>query len=114
MTGLGNETQSRLIADQVAEAAILRFYQTHTEARPKPEMQIPPPLKWAAGIISAVFAAAAVAMALWMVTTLSDLQQTVVRIDERQKAADPSANKRFDDIERRIGVLEGYHRSADR
>lgn len=106
MTGLGNEAQVRVIADQVAEAAIVRFYQTQAQVPQQTESIVPAPLKWAAGIVGALFTAATIGMAFWMVTTLSGLQETVTRIDERQKLLDPALSKRFDDVERRLGVLE--------
>ena len=109
MTDPANLAQIRAIADTVAEAAVMKFYQTHVLPVPTPESSIPAPLKWAGGIFAAVMTAAIIAFLLWMATTLSDLQQTVTRIDERQKTADPALSRRFDDIERRVGVLEGYH-----
>jgi hypothetical protein len=107
MTGLGNEAQARIIAEQVAEATIVKFTQLHPQPAPKPE--IPAPLKWAGAIIAAIMAAAAVGMAMWIVTTLSDLQQTVTRIDERQKLNGDSTSQRLDAIEQRVTRLEGFH-----
>lgn len=116
MTGIGNETQIRLITEQVADAVITRFYSMHPElAKPAAvaEPALPPPLKWAGAIIAALFTAATIGMAFWVVTTLTGLQETVTRIDERQKLADPQAVQRFEELRRRadenarrISVLE--------
>ena len=114
MTGLGNDAQVRLITEQVAEAVITRYHAMHPELSKQPEPVLPPPLKWAASIIAALFTAATIGMAFWMVTTLSALQETVTRIDERQKLSDPAQEKRDEDQDRRISVLEAYHRSSPR
>jgi len=46
---------------------------------------------------------------MWMVTTLSDLQQMVMRIDERQKLNGDSVTQRLDGIDQRVTRLEGFH-----
>lgn len=111
MSGVGNEAQVRIVADQVgdaaAEKAIRRFaaeYPIQAPAPPKPE--IPAPLKWAAGIVSGIMGAAAFAMCVWVVSTLSDLQQTVTRIDERQQLTGSTTGQRLDKIEERLMRLE--------
>jgi hypothetical protein len=105
--GLGNEAQTRAVAEQVARAA---YGVWSTEHPPKSDM--PAPLKWAAAIISAVMAAGAVAMCIWVVSTLSDLQQTVTRIDERQKLVGDSGDRRFTEIERRVVALEASNQAG--
>lgn len=106
---IGDSAQIRMIADAVAEAAIIKVIADHPELNRK-EQEIPAPLKWAGGVAAAVFTAAAVGMAMWMVSTLSDLQQTVTRIDERQKLTAETGDSRFREIERRVMQLEEYHR----
>lgn len=110
MTDLGNATQARLIADQVADAAITRFHQMHPPPPPAPERQeLPPTVKWMAAAIGALGTAALIGMCLWVVSTLSTLQQTVTRIDERQQitATDRGEMKvRLDRIEERLARLE--------
>lgn len=114
MTGSGNEAQARIIADQVAEAAIELYARRNPPAPPPPpaKPEIPPPLKWAAGIISGVMGAGVLAMSFWVVSTLSDLQQTVTRIDERQKLVAQNGDARFVEIDRRVSTLETYHRNG--
>lgn len=107
MTGLGNETQARMIADQVAEATILKYEQTYP--RHNPGTDIPAPLKWASGIVAALMTAALMGMSFWIVTTLSNLQQTVTRIDERQKLTGGSTDHSIDQLDRRVTALELLH-----
>ena len=106
MTDTGNAAQVRIIADQVgeaaAEAAIKRFAQTYVQATPKAEM--PAPIKWAAGIIGVVMSTGIAALCFWVVSSLSDLQLTVARIDERQQQ--DTTIQRLDKIEERIARLE--------
>jgi hypothetical protein len=101
-------TQIRLMGEQIAEMAIQKFRLEHPETQLKPE--IPAPLKWAAGIISALFTMGVGAFCLWMVTTLNDMQITVARIDERQQSQSGDSDGKFSDFDRRITQLEAYHR----
>ena len=105
MTGIGNETQIRVIAEQIAEAAIIKISAQH-QLRAPVAAEIPAPLKWAGALIVAVAPACAIAMAIWIVTTLSDLQQTVTRIDERQKLSGDTVAKRLDDLDGRVTRIE--------
>lgn len=109
-TGLGNEAQARIIAEQVAEAAITKFTLLHPQ--PAPKADVPAPLKWAGAILAAVATACTVAMAIWVVSTLSALQQTVTRIDERQQITGDAVTQRLTADEQRITRLEGFHQRA--
>jgi hypothetical protein len=102
MSDTGNEAQTRLIAEQVAEAAIVKFNQAHPELQ---ETHIPPPIKWAGGILAAVMTAGVIGMAAWLVTSVSDMQVTLARIDERMVGQDT----RYDDLDERVRKLESYH-----
>lgn len=103
MTDIGNATQVRIVAEQVAEAAIVKF----SQQQPPPEKpEIPPPLKWAAAIVAALLTAGIIALCFWVVSTLSQLQQTVTRIDERQQINGPANAARLDKIEERLAVVE--------
>ena len=100
----GNAAQVRVIAESVAEATILRFTQDHPEYKKQPpEPAVPAPLKWAAGIIAALFTMSIGGMALWLVTTVNQMQLTMTRIDER---ITNSVEARFAEYDRRIGELE--------
>lgn len=102
----GNVSQARVVADQVAEAAILRFTQEHPELRQK--VELPPPLKWAGGIIAALFTMGVGAMAVWLVGTVNSMQVTLARMDERLASQTTSQDDRYADHERRIQQLETH------
>lgn len=53
---LGDAAQTRMIAEQVAEAVIVKYAATHPEAQ---EANIPSPLKWAGMMAAAAQTAAA-------------------------------------------------------
>ncbi len=99
---LGDSAQTRLIAEQVAEAVIVKYDAAHP--RPK-EPEIPGPLKWAAGIIAAVFAAGITAGVFWIVTSISEMQVTLARMDERM-ASGSIKDGRVDELERRVTAIE--------
>lgn len=109
---LANSEQVRVIVETAgkaaADAAIREFVTTHPHFGPPPvKAEIPPPLKWAAIIISAVLTMGISGAAAWGVKTLNDLQLTVTRIDERQQQ-DTTA-KQIDELKTRVGKLEAYH-----
>jgi hypothetical protein len=105
MTGLGNEAQVRLIAEQLVDAAMTKVGTAYA-VPVKPE--IPAPLKWAAGILTAIFSALAIGAMMWGITTLADLKDTVTRIDERQRLSGDSIEKRLTAAEDRISRLENH------
>lgn len=106
MPGIGNEAQVRVVAEQVVEAAIVKLTTEHPEiVRPV----ISPVLKWVAGLAATVMALCLVGGLGWVVSTLSSLQQTVTRIDERQQLNGDSMGKRIDAVEGRVTRLEAYH-----
>lgn len=98
----GDVQQVRIIAEAFAESIVSRFPATE-------KMEIPAPMKWAAGIISALMTAGIIGIFMWLVTSVNDMQQTLVRIDERQKAQVESLDSRFSDYDRRITRLEKFH-----
>lgn len=94
--------QLRVLAEQAADIALTK----HERPLPEPKVELPAPMKWAAAIISAVMTAGIVALFLWLVTTVNAMQQTLVRIDERQQAQAGSLDGRFADVDRRLRRLE--------
>lgn len=104
----GDMSQIRLMGEQIADMAIAKYNTAHPREAVKAE--IPTPLKWAAGIISALFTMGVGAFCLWMVTTLNDMQITVARIDERQQSQSGDNDGKFTEIDRRISQLESFHR----
>lgn len=99
----GNSAQTRLIAEQVAEATLVHFATRHPELQ---EAKVPPPLKWAAVIIAAVISTGLTTLAGWLVFTVSDMQVTLARMDERMGNQSASQVDRYGDLDRRVTVLE--------
>lgn len=99
---LGDAAQTRAIAEQVAEAVILKYEAEHP--RPK-EAPIPAPLKWAAAVIGALFTAGTATLAFWLFSSVSEMQVTLARMDERMTTGSIK-DSRFEDIERRVKTNE--------
>lgn len=104
--------QFKVLATQAADIALAnqadKFARMIQEGSGKAvtQVELPGPVKWAAGIISAVLTAAIIGIFFWLVTSVNEMQQTLVRIDERQKAQVETLDSRFGDHERRITRLE--------
>ena len=73
------------------------------------EKTIPGVLKWLAGIAAAVVSAIILSALFWVASSVTDMQQTLARIDERQKAQTESLDSRFADQDRRLTRLERFH-----
>lgn len=111
---IGDAAQIRAIADQVgasaAEIAISNFVAQHPELRQASvTAEIPPPLKWAGAVIAGLFTAGTATLAFWLVSTVSEMQVTLARMDERLAGQNTSQETRLTEIERRVARLEGYH-----
>jgi hypothetical protein len=106
----GNQIQTRAVAEQVgkvaAQLAVEEFVQKHPELR---KAEIPPPLKWAGGILAALLATGVGGTAVWLMTTVNEMQVTLARMDERMSGSGVAQGDRDDDQDRRIGRLEQYH-----
>lgn len=105
---MGDAAQIRLIAEQVADAA---FYKFESEHPVKTEAEIPAPLKWAGAIVAGLFTAGIAALAFWLVSSMSAVQVTLARMDERM-ASGMVKDARFDEIERRVTKLEALASAA--
>lgn len=103
----GNAMQTRAVAEQVgriaARNAIEEFVDQHPELK---KDEIPGPLKWAAGIISALLAMGVGGTVVWLMTTVNEMQVTMARIDERMESQGSSQDSRFEEINRRLQRLE--------
>lgn len=99
---LGDSAQTRMIAQQVAKATILEYEAEHP--RPK-EAAVPAPLKWAAAIVAGLFTAGTATLVFWLVSSVSEMQVTLARMDERMTTGSVK-DSRFDEIERRVVKLE--------
>lgn len=109
MTDLANAEQIRAIVEPTAKAAasaaIRDFVTQHPHFAPAaPKATIPPSVKWAGIVISALLTTGISGACFWVVSTLNDLQLTVTRIDERQQQDDSKA--RISALEKRVLVLE--------
>ena len=107
--GNGNTTMNSVIARQVAKTAITEFIEQYPEMKPKPDM--PPPLKWIGAIGALVLGAAVIGYFNWLTGAVNQMQVTMARMDERQQGQIVSAEGRYADLDRRVGVLESYHRN---
>lgn len=115
MTDMGNSEQIRLIVEQVGDTLLSKFASEHPELRQNSVVsEIPPPLKWAAIIVSAMVTMAASAGLVWLVTSVSEMSVTLARLDERMAAYTDSQSVRMDQLEDRTKRLEEYHRSGGR
>lgn len=105
----GNEAQIRLIAESLADAAVVKLATSNPELlRGKPtSVELPPPLKWAAGIAAGLLTLAASSGLLWLVSTVNTMQVTLARMDERQQGTSATADSKYTELERRVTTLEG-------
>ena len=103
--------------DQAAKAsaalAVTEFVAQHPEII-RPKAEIPPPLKWAGGILAALLATGVGGTAIWLMTTVNEMQVTLARMDERMSGNDTAQTARDDDQDRRIGRLEQFHEVGSR
>ncbi len=104
----GNAAQTRVIAEAVAEATITRFVAEHPEVR---KAEIHPLIKWLVGAIAAFGSAALIGLGFWIVTSISSMQVTLARLDERI-ANGAVKDSRVDDLDRRVTTLESFHRGG--
>lgn len=105
MPDTGNAAQTRIIAEQVAEAAVIKFAAEHPEIRK--DSGFSNFQKLLATTVASLMAIALV----WIMSTLNSMQVTVARLDERI-ASGGVKDARVDDLERRVTSLEGYHKQG--
>lgn len=91
------------LGDQAQVHRIVRQVVMSYREIAKPE--IPAPLKWAAAMIAALFTAGIATLAFWLVTSVSNMQVTLARLDERMSTG-AVKDARFDDLERRVSANE--------
>jgi len=109
----GNTEQIRVMAEQIADTAIVRFVSQHPEVRRGTVVaEIPAPLKWAAIIASAVLTVSASAGLIWMVTSVSAMSVTLARMDERMGGYIEAQAVQMRQLEERVTELEQYHRQG--
>lgn len=101
--GMGNAEMVRIVAEQVAETVSAKFEREH----PK-EPAIHPTIKWLLGAIGALGTASLIGGGFWLVSSVSAIQVTIARMDERMVTGSVKDN-RVDDLERRVSKLETFH-----
>lgn len=107
---LGDAAQVRMIVEQALEAAIIKFEGDGARTN---AAEIPPLIKWLVGSIAALGFAALIGGGTWLVTSVSTMQITLARMDERM-AAGSVKDARVDDLSRRVVQLEAYHSGGGR
>lgn len=118
-TDPANLAQIRQMAQQAADLALAeyadrfaRIERAFQAIAPDQKGEMPPQMKWAGGIITAILTAGIIALCFWLVSSVNDMQQTLARMDERQKAQAEGLDSRFDEYDRRIRRLETYHQQG--
>ena len=114
---IGDEAQIRRITDPIARAAasiaISDFASQHPELRQASvTTEIPAPLKWASVVIAGLFTADTATLAFWLVTSVSEMQVTLARMDERLANQTAVQSDQIKDISGRVTALESYHRQG--
>lgn len=109
MTDSLNTEQIRSIVDAsgkaAARAAVREFVNDHSSLIPTAaKVEIPPSIKLAGGVITALMTAGVIASCFWIVTTLNELQLTVREISTRQIT--DTTGKEIDELKRRVTALE--------
>lgn len=104
MDPLNTEQVKQIVAasgEAAAAAAIRKFVNEHPNFGPPPplppKVEIPPMLKLAGGIITALMTAGIIALSLWVVSTLNELQLTVREISTQLRT--DTTVKRLDAVE---------------
>lgn len=98
----GDLEHRRVIEDAMAKAMLYRLRDKGLGA----EGLTPPPLKWAGMIVGAIMTAGSLAMAIWVVSSISSMQVTLARMDERQALTSATLVERFQVIDSRLERLE--------
>lgn len=114
---IGDEAQIRKITDPIARAAatiaISEFASQHPELRQASvTTEIPAPLKWAGAVVAGLFTAGTATLAFWLVSTVSEMQVTLARMDERLANQTAMQSDQLKDIGARVTELESYHKQG--
>jgi type IV secretory pathway TrbD component len=105
----GNTEQTRIVAEQVADAAITRFVAMRKIDREQAltgSEATPPFVKWFAGAIAGLGSTALIGLGIWLVTSVSSMSETLARMDERMKGNDSSVQSELNELRRRVTAVE--------
>lgn len=105
---LGDEVQTRKIADQVAMAAVEKVLLEH------PELKQPGLPKWVINILVPILITSITALGLWLFSSVSSMQVMLARIEERQQNQNTFQAAQATEFDRRISRLEAYHQQGSR
>ena len=94
---LGDQAQVHRIVRQVA--------MSYREIDKPSVAEIPGPLKWAGAIVAGLFTAGTATLAFWLVSSVSEMQVTLARMDERM-ASGSVRDSRFDGLDMRLRQVE--------
>ncbi len=114
--------QAKLLAQQAATIALgevtpqiaqlERAVARLNGAVPEPEDEMKSPvLKWIAGIAASATAFIITGALAWVASSVTEMKETLARMDERQKASGEMQESRLGEFDRRITRLERYHQS---
>jgi hypothetical protein len=104
---LGDAAQTRMIAQQVAKAAIAEFDAEHPRREVElPDAKVPAPLKWAGVIVAGIMSVGSAGLLFWMISSISQMQLTLARMDERQSMNTTNWEAKFRGLDDRLGRLE--------
>lgn len=108
MPDSANSAQIAVVAEQVVAAAItkLRIENPELLAPTSPqEAPIHPLVKWLVGAIAGLGSAALIGLGFWLVTSVSQMRETLARLDERMITGSIK-DGRYDELERRVSKNE--------
>lgn len=105
MPDSANAAQVSLIAEQVAKAAIIQIRNEHPELTAPKEAALHPIVKWVVGAAAALGTIAITGMGIWIVSSVSQMRETLARLDERMITGSIK-DGRYDELERRVSKNE--------
>lgn len=73
---------------------------------PQARAEVPPPLKWAAIIVSALLTMAVAGSGAWLINTVNSMQITLTRLDERSVNDGKMREQKEVEWERRLNAIE--------
>jgi hypothetical protein len=78
------------------------------------EAEVPPLIKWLVGAVATLGATALIGLGIWLVTSVSQMSETLARMDERMKGNDTSVQAEMNELRRRITAVELRDQEGDR
>jgi len=93
--------------EQIADAVLDRFVSHHPELRQNTVVtEIPPSIRWAGIVLAAIMTLSASTAVIWLVSSVSEMQVTLARMDERMASWISQNKDQYADLERRIEKIE--------